>query len=236
MKKILVLFVLILIVFLIYLTTIDNKVYYLSIGDYITTGLDNNYTWNKEIVNELKRRHKFEVYVNEFSNPNLRTTDLIYQINNNEKRTVGEKQKSIKNALIKADVVTLTVGMNDFLYKVNMDVEDIAMEELYDYVDEMMDDNDKLLSLIREYCKEDIFITNYYVPRELSSDKALKMVYYANKKLNDIASEYNINVIDLKEYPKNSSYFKEDTAYFSASGEQEIANDMKEKIMKYLFN
>ena len=80
------------------------------------------------------------------------------------------KKKSIKNALIKADLVTLSIGMNDFLYKMNLDVEEFSMEELYDYVDEMSEDTDTLLRLLREYCKEDIMMTNYYVPRNLNSD------------------------------------------------------------------
>ena len=52
-----------------------------------------NSPWNQKIVKELKKKKKFEVYINEFSNMNLRTTDLIYQIKNNEKKMVNEEEK-----------------------------------------------------------------------------------------------------------------------------------------------
>ena len=236
LKTIIVLLCIIFTIFFIYLTTLDRKVYYLSIGDYITTGMDEKFTWNQKIVNELKKKKKFEVYINEFSNMNLRTTDLIYQIKNNEKKMVNGEEKSIKNALIKADLVTLSIGMNDFLYKMNLDVEEFSMEELYDYVDEMSEDTDTLLRLLREYCKEDIMMTNYYVPRNLNSDKANKMIYYANKRLESMAEAYQIEIIDLSTYTVNSSYFDNDTALLSEKGEEELGNEVMEVVNKTLLN
>ena len=236
LKTIIVLLCIIFTIFFIYLTTLDRKVYYLSIGDYITTGMDEKFTWNQKIVKELKKKKKFEVYINEFSNMNLRTTDLIYQIKNNEKKMVNGEEKSIKNALIKADLVTLSIGMNDFLYKMNLDVEEFSMEELYDYVDEMSEDTDTLLRLLREYCKEDIMMTNYYVPRNLNSDKANKMIYYANKRLESMAEAYQIEIIDLSTYTVNNSYFDHDTALLSEKGEEELGNEVMEVVNKTLLN
>lgn len=236
LKTIIVLLCIIFTIFFIYLTTLDRKVYYLSIGDYIITGMDEKFTWNQKIVNELKKKKKFEVYINEFSNMNLRTTDLIYQIKNNEKKMVNGEEKSIKNALIKADLVTLSIGMNDFLYKMNLDVEEFSMEELYDYVDEMSEDTDILLRLLREYCKEDIMMTNYYVPRNMNSDKANKMIYYANKRLESMAEAYQIEIIDLSTYTVNSSYFDHDTALLSDKGEEELGNEVMEVVNKTLLN
>ena len=236
LKTIIVLLCIIFTIFFIYLTTLDRKVYYLSIGDYITTGMDEKFTWNQKIVNELKKKKKFEVYINEFSNMNLRTTDLIYQIKNNEKKMVNGEEKSIKNALIKADLVTLSIGMNDFLYKMNLDVEEFSMEELYDYVDEMSEDTDILLRLLREYCKEDIMMTNYYVPRNMNSDKANKMIYYANKRLESMAEAYQIEIIDLSTYTVNNSYFDHDTALLSEKGEEELGNEVMEVVNKTLLN
>ena len=236
LKTIIIILCIIFTIFFIYLTTLDRKVYYLSIGDYITTGLNETYTWNERIVDELKKKNKFEVYINQFSNMNLRTTDLIYQIKNNEKKVINGKEKSIKNALIKADLVTISVGMNDFLYKMNLDVEEFSMEELYDYVDEMSEDTDTLFCLLREYCKEDIVVTNYYVPRNLNSDKANKMIYYANKRLESIAKAYQIKVLDLSSYTVNSTYFDQDTALLSKQGEEELGKDVMEIINKTLLN
>ena len=42
-------------------------------------------------------------------------------IDNNEKVIIDKKEKTIKNALIKADLLTLSIGMNDFIYKMGID-------------------------------------------------------------------------------------------------------------------
>ncbi len=236
LKKILVVLLVVLVVFLIYLTTLDKKVYYLAVGDYLTTGVNNEYAWSKDLVQELKNRRKFEIYISEFSDMNMRTTDLLYQIKNNEKRIIDGKEKSIKNALIKADFVTLSIGMNDFSYKMNMDIDDISMEDLYDYVDEMMVDMEETLKLVREYCKEDILITNYYVPRGIESDKANKMIYYANKKLDELINVYDLELIDLSNFSRNEDLFHKGTAYLSNEGNREVTKLTKEVMIKTLFN
>lgn len=234
-KKIIVLLLIIIVVFLIYLTTLDKKVYYLSIGDYITTGLDNDFDWNNKIVTFLKNNNKFETYVNAFSNESLRTTDLYYKIGNNEKILINNKEKTIKNALIKADLLTLSVGMNDFIYKMGIDKK-INLTELYSYVDEVMIDLDKLLNLVRKYCKEDIIITNYYVPINFYNDQNIKMINYANKCLIELCKQYNIEYIDISNYSTNVSLFLNDTPFLSTNGNNLLYRQIQKKINNTLLN
>ena len=234
-KKILVLVLIILVVFFIYLTTLDKKVYYLSIGDYVTTGIDNDFVWNEQIVTYLEDKNKFEVYVNNFFLLILRTTDLYYMIEENEKVSINNKEKTIKNALIKADLLTLSIGMNDFIYKMSID-ENNNLNDLYNYVDEVMLDLDKLLSIIRTYCKEDIIITNYYVPVNLINENNIKMIEYANKSLMEIVKQYNINYIDISNYSKNSSLFISNTPFLSTSGNNLLYRQFQEKINNTLLN
>ena len=234
-KKILILVLIVLTVFLIYLTTLDKKVYYLSIGDFITTGIDNDFEWNDKIVTYLKDKNKFEVYVNSFSKENLRTTDLYNMIDNNEKDIIDKKEKTIKNALIKADLLTLSIGMNDFIYKMGIDKQN-NLNELYDYVDEVMLDLDNLLNIIRKYCKEDIIITNYYVPTNLKNENNIKMINYANNCLEELVKQYNIELVDISNYSNNASLFLTNTPFLSTSGNDLIYNQFQEKINNTLFN
>ena len=235
LKKLLFLAVIILIVFFIYLATLDKKVYYLSIGDFITTGIDNDFEWNNEIVTYLKDKKKFETYVNEFSKENLRTTDLYNMINTNEFVIIDKKKKTIKNALIKADLLTLSIGMNDFIYKMGIEKQ-TSLNELYNYVDEVILDLDNLFNLIRKYCKEDIIITNYYVPINLKNENNVKMINYANICLKEIANKYNIELIDISNFSNNQSLFLPNTSFFSNNGNKLVYEKIKKKLNTTLFN
>ena len=83
-----------------------------------------------------------------------------------------------------------------------------TINEIYEYIDELIYDYERLLKILREYCKEDIVVIGYY-----SSDYNYeKYINYFNKKLNEIVKENNIIFIDTNEMyeNKNLSYEKEE--------------------------
>ena len=103
MKKILVIGVVIISIFLIYLTTIDKKVYYVSLGDEISLGMTKEGYYEKSypiyIKEYLEEKKKSEIFIDDYETQKYRITDLINDINNNKE--VEETNKKIKNALIK---------------------------------------------------------------------------------------------------------------------------------------
>lgn len=169
----------VLFVFLINLSNQDKEIYYLNID---TT---NSLSYNKEIYHKLKSNNKLEKYINIFSKKDYRTTDLINDINNNKE----VNNQTIQNALIKADILTLYVGINDLNYKINS-----SKEELYEYTDQVLEDIEKLLKLIRIYCKEKIYVIGYKNNKGVSYDEYFK---YVNKIIKSICDEYNIIFIDI---------------------------------------
>ena len=170
-------------IFLIYLTTLDKKVYYVALGDFLAKGIGDN-QYSEEIQQNLEKKGKLEKYVAEFMRDDMRTTDYIKMIEENETRQVEGKTQTLKNALIKADLLTLSIGNNDLLYGLGMyNNEDIyTKKELEEKVDGVMKDIEKLFELLREYCKEDIIITGFYQPQNLSEQKR-KLYLNANRRL-----------------------------------------------------
>ena len=146
-KTILVCIILTVSIFLIYLTNIDKKIYYVSINDYKKDSLKKYDEFLLKSINNL------EIYINEFSNEDLRLTDVINNIEKNIEIKKGNKKISIKHALIKADILTLSLGNNELLYKIKT-----QSNNLYDTIDQIIDDYDNLLNVIRTYCKEKIFV------------------------------------------------------------------------------
>lgn len=186
-KTLLITGTMIIFVFLIYLSTIDTKVYYLNLSDSYSSEKPNYSNYFNEYLMDNK---KLEKYINEFNIDDYRITDLTRMIEDNKKIKIGDSEQTIKNALIKADLLTLSIGMNDINYKIG----NATINELYDYSDEILEDIEILFIILREYCKEDIIIFNYY---NIFDKKYDEIFNYINDKLDEIASEYNIKIIDL---------------------------------------
>lgn len=187
----------ILFVFLIYLTTVDKKIYYLNIGDSVAMGINSykivNNGYDRYVIDYLKKEDKLEKYINHFNQNDLRITDLFNMINSNHEIKIDNHSQSIKNALIKADIVTLSIGNDDFYQKLN---NNYTVSELFNIVDEYKNDLEKLLILMRKYCKEDIIMLGYYNPYFLDSNKN-KVVLYMNEKMTSLAKDYDVKYINI---------------------------------------
>ena len=178
-KMILFLILTILFIFLINLSNQDKEIYYVNID---TT---NSLTYNRKIYNKYLKNKIIEKYVNFFSKKDYRTTDLIKDIEDNKKIN----EQTIQNALIKADVLTLYVGINDINYKINS-----SKEELYEYTDQVLVDIENLLKLIRIYDKEKIYLIGFKNNYGISYNEYFN---YKNKILKSICNEYEVIFINI---------------------------------------
>ena len=85
--------------------------------------------------------------------------------------------------------------MNEIKYKINSN-----KSELYNYADQILIDMEELFILLRKYSKEEIIFLNFYNP----SNNNDEVIIYLNKKLETIASEYNIKILDISKIIKNN--------------------------------
>lgn len=223
MKKILISSIVILFVFLIYLANLDKKVYYLNLGDSLIIG--NNYnsnTYSNIIKDYLFDKDLLGKYNDGYYMKSIRTTDLINMIDNNYK---NDKGVTIKHALIKADLLTLSIGINDLINQISI-IDKVDENELYQYVDEVMIDMDKLLEKIRTYCKEDIVLIGYYNPIYTDHNTLIDdIIIYMNNKIQGLSNKYKIKYLDVYEtIKKHPSYINESGYSLSIYGNKEVAN------------
>lgn len=237
MKKILTIIIIALSVFLIYLGFKDKDLYYLSLGDSLANGMNtygaNDYGYNDYVKEFLNKEERLDTFVN-LANNNNRSIDIIKNIEENVKINVDGKEKTLQNALIKADIVTISIGMNDLFSNITFN-NDFGINDLYDKFDEVTLDIERLFKLIREYCKEEVVYLGIY--NYLGEEELNEFFDYANAKLKKIAESYNIKYIDIYEDFKNTDYFDSINAYFpNKQGYELIANKIitiiKEEIMK----
>lgn len=168
------------IIFIIYLFNKDDKIYYFNVSD-------NNYefkTYNTLLMNNIK---DLEKYVNYAPGNDYRITDLLRDIEDNKKI----EDKTIQNILIKADITTIKFGENELKYKISSS----NMNDLFDYVDELIIDIDRLLSIVRKYSKEKIYFIGFYNQNEFYSE----LYRYLNIKVKDLCDNYNIFYIEIND-------------------------------------
>lgn len=220
MKKILFWALLFLTVFLIYLLNMDKKVYYVALGDSLNSDFDNNLGYSSYISDYLSGKDVLENYVYGFERSDYRIPDLILDINNNKPLKINNKKITLKNALIKADLITLSVNSVDFLKHASSD-------NLYDYIDELGADLSKLFDLIRKYCKEDIIFIGYF--GNASSDT----FDYLNRVYQKICDKYDIVYLKSSDFIDASLM---DDVYLSTYGHKVLADNLINFINKTLFD
>lgn len=198
MKKLIISLIIVVSIFLIYLTTTNKKTYYLSLGDSIAVGInaygEKSYGYANQVRDYLKAKKDLETYVPDFAKEGYRTTDLINDIKNNREIMIDDKPKTLQNALIKTDITTVSIGLNDLLYYLTIDY-----DHPYNKVNEIMGDMKVLLELLKEYSKEQIIVLGYYnpLPNHQNKEEIEDIIIYANQKLKILCNDYNVGYVDL---------------------------------------
>lgn len=170
MKKIIAVLMISLSIFLIYFFNRDTEIYYVALGD-----KDNAYY--EDVTEFLEAKEKLEVARLQYLSPQNGINEIYKQVS----RNVTEDNQTLKNALIKADLVTIYLDNTKIL----------EHEGDFSVVDESSEDLNKLLKLIRSYCKEKIIL----IGPDDSFSGSLK---YLNKVYRNIANKYDISYIKIE--------------------------------------
>ncbi len=206
MKKILTIIIVLLAVFLIYLGFKDKEIYYFSMGDSLANGINSYNAKDYSYADYVKDSLEIKKYES-FTNNNKRSIDFVKDIEDN----IKINGKNIQNILIKADIITLSVGMNDLFSNVTFN-NDFSVNDLYMKFEEVMVDLENLFKLLRTYSKEDIiYIGIYNCLKENSLDE---FFIYANEQLKKLCDNYKITYLDIYNEFNDSTYFDNPNSYF----------------------
>ena len=126
MKKIILILILFLSIWFIYNNTIDEKINYLVLGNDLSIDEDN---YSLYVKNYLDSKNILGDYNTSFVDLDLRITDLINKIKYNESVKINNKTVGINMLLKNADVITISIGMNELYYKLS-----INNENVYTYI------------------------------------------------------------------------------------------------------
>lgn len=249
MKKLIILIFIMSLPILIYVMTINNKIYYLALGDSLAAGQSPyksmTYGYADYVADNLRARKKLDFYTKGFAVSNYRIIDLINDINDNKRIKTDNKEITIKHALAKADIISISIGFNDLLYKMGINGFDLiyySETDLIKYIDEVILDVEKLLVVVKKYCKEDILLIGYYNPywhmKEEYANKLEPVFIHANSSMKKISRKYDIIYIDIhKMFEKGNQYLPNPMdIHPSNEGYSAIAKRIIEVIDKEVFN
>lgn len=171
-----------------------NVINYTIIGDkslFSNTVKSVNYV--DLISNYLLEEDKLGFYSKDFIYENIRVTDLLNKIKEND----IQDDLSIQNILNKTNLLVINIGNNELNYKIsNIDVENANDKYIYKYLDEVINDIMHLLYKIDNISKANIIFIGYYNDTVNSYND--RYYDYINSKLEEKLKKLNITYINTQ--------------------------------------
>ena len=206
--------------FFIYKNFYHEDMNIMTLGDGVGTGLTaynvKGYSYNDYLKDYYEKNSILKEYITEFSNAEETTETLILKLQNNY--TLESTELSITQAISKAKILTVSIGMNELSHKM-----EIETEEIETYINNI----EKIFKLLRIYNKKEIFLTSLYETSFLNNTKVTEI----NNRLKQLCDTYQVHYIDITDILKNKEYIFNNTSfYFNYRGHRYIS----EEILKHL--
>lgn len=181
------------------------------------------------ISNYLLEEDKLGFYSKDFIYENIRVTDLLNKIKEND----IQDDLSIQNILNKTNLLVINIGNNELNYKIsNIDVENSNDKYIYNYLDEVINDIMHLLYKIDNISKANIIFIGYYNDTVNSYND--RYYDYINSKLEKKLKKLNITYINTQKIlNEKRSYLDIDkNVYITSDGNIRLYDVILSKIKK----
>lgn len=229
---------------MVYKLTYKEKINYVSLGDFLSTGVNTygevGYGYSDYIVDYLNNNDRLNSYVFEFAKKDYSITNIKDDIENNKTVIVSGKKVNLNRTLRESDLVTISMGEEQLIRLLDQFITKdpyFNKEKLYSSVDSIVGELDDLFKQIRKYAKKEIFVIGYYNPFpeiETYKKELDEIVMYANNELEKISRRYNMHYINIfyvfnkkNEYLPNIVY-----PYPNTLGYEQIFLKIREKLGK----
>lgn len=243
LKKLIIFFVALLLCFVIFKYTFDSKLDYLALGDDLSKGKTPFGNYGKSFTDffaqYLQNKNKLKSYNNKFTFENHRTTDLISDMRDNKTVNINNKAVNINQSIVDAEIVTLSIGINDLFYKLNYsNLSKNQINTIHSYIDQIFGDISIVVTNIRKLNDCKIYIIGYYNALKDINEGQEETI---NKVFSHIQSEFiklektrNVFYVDISEGFDKKSYYlpSKKNPFPSLEGYNYISNKIIEKYEK----
>lgn len=229
--KLIVLIITCILVYLIYTNNSNIKnITYISLGDGYAKGINSygevNYGYSDYLKDEINSSNQLNNYYN-YGEEDIKINDLYNNILINKQE---DKKPNIKQALREADILTISIGLNDLIYRKNIYISNVgnANEKI---IQNIIIDLDQLITEIKKYYKNDIYLIGYY--NFYSQDSVeKKLLDNLSEKYKSYSKRKNIIYIDNSNMNNNLiTYLDNPNSYYpNTEGYKKIYSNLSSKI------
>ncbi len=206
---------------IIYFYTDKDNLNVLALGDGISTGMTSyhieGYDYNEYLVEFLNENKQLEHYYKNFNEVDETASSLLNKINNNIENI--DKKIKLKQAIKEADIITLTLGMdelNNYAKKSNL-----GSTKISGYLNKY----EEVIKALRKLNNKDIYLIGVYETTLLNEAKVKKI----NEELNNLCKQYNMTYIDIEDITEYTEYFISKKEYYlNYKGQEYIFNKIKD--------
>ncbi len=234
-SKLLIFILVCLSIFLIFKLNNHHNITYMSLGDSFALGENAysqvDYGYSDYVKDYLSEEQKLNKYIKSFSKKDASISSLYQDIVLNKKIVLDEKEYNIKQTLRESNILTISIGLNDLIYKLSIanSLNDTTIDRI---ISEIEADFNQLITEIRKYYPNDIYVVGYY-----NVYKDSYLFEKAIKKLNEIYQN-NDDVIYIDTYElfqDNENYLPNFINYYpTRQGYEAISKQIITKIIKKL--
>ena len=224
-------------VYFIYNKTNYNNISYTIIGDGLSEGINcygqKDYGYGDYVKEYLKEQNKLKTYSSEYTSQDMTIESIYNTLLTDQKMITNNNNMTLKNILRDTDYLTMSIGLNDLLYKLSV-LDEFNESDLSIVIKEIEISFNSLIKEIRKIYKKDIYIIGYY-----NIDINNKLYAEAIKQLNNIYKKNSevvyISTLVLSE--NKNIFLPNPTSYYpNYKGYQVISSKIIDKIEKKLEN
>jgi len=190
-------------VFSIYRLFPKQKLNYIALGDSVAEGRnpygETGFGYTDFFYEKLNQEGKIKDYKKKYSHSGYTTTDVINDI---------IRSGDIKRDLRESDLVTISIGANDFLD--SLDLKNVNFDNIDLYrknIESIFPNIENCIKEVRKYAKNKIYIVGYYNPLpflyKLGNEKIDMLFNYIDREYQKIADKYDCIYISNYELFKN---------------------------------
>ena len=208
--------IIILICFLTYLHFANRDILYVALRDSLAAGQNPygeiGYGYTDGIADYLKSEGKLKLFVKEYAVSGYTAKDVKADILNNKSVSIDGKEYNIRLLLREANLVTVSLGANDFMK--GLSVQNLNLDNLTLYQEKIKDSLNNVrasFSEIAKYAKCKVIVLGYYNPFPILftvNEKAVDAIFqYADEEYRSLCEEYSFEYISFYQTFKENTDF-----------------------------
>ena len=170
-------------------------------------------SFNDYLKEDYSTKHELKEYI-EYAIPNKTVKELIYEIKENISIVKKEEQIEIKQAINKADILTIAIGMDE-----------LANSKITNKIkNEYLHDLEELLSMIKMLNGKKVIVISLYT----WGKNDLLTIEKLNAGIRDIALSNGFLFVDINKILMNKDYYlSTDSYYINYLGHKSIYEELK---------